>query len=137
MEGHAAACNVTVAADLPTALPTRRDPVALQLVLRNLLDNAIKYSSADGRVDVRARRDGTTAVVEVVDQGRGMDASELANAFLPFWRGSDAANGGTGLGLHLVRELLRKQDSTVTAASAGRDRGTTLTVRLPLSKEPA
>ncbi len=132
LDGHATAADVQVTAELPTTLPIVRDPVALQLVLRNLLDNAIKYSPAGGRVEVRARRDGAFAEVAVADTGRGMDQDELAHAFLPFWRGSDTASGGTGLGLHLVRELLREHGGSVHAHSAGRDRGATLTVRLPL-----
>lgn len=132
LDGHATAAEVTVTADLQDALPSLRDPVALQLVLRNLLDNAIKYSPAGGTVTVTARRDGDHAEVAIADRGRGMDQDELANAFLPFWRGSDTASGGTGLGLHLVKELLREHGGQVTARSEGRGRGATLTVRLPL-----
>lgn len=133
MAGHAAACSVQLQSELPEALPFRRDPVAMQLVLRNLLDNAIKYSTAGGAVRVRLSSDDRRATIEVVDGGRGMDADELEHAFLPFWRGSDTASGGTGLGLHLVRELVTARGGKVTAASAGRDKGAHLTVELPLA----
>src|SRR5690606_5106588 len=103
---RALAAEVELVAALPACLPCRRDAAALQLVLRNLLDNAIKYSSPGGIVHVDLEpRDGD-AHIRVRDQGRGMDADELAHAFAPFWRGSDRATGGSGLGLHLVRELV-------------------------------
>ncbi|MCA8966600.1 MAG: HAMP domain-containing histidine kinase [Planctomycetes bacterium] len=132
MEGHAAACSVQLRAELPESLPFLRDPVAIQLVLRNLLDNAIKYSAAGGAVHVALSSDGDVATIRVTDQGRGMDQEELDHAFLAFWRGSDTASGGTGLGLHLARELVTAHRGKITATSAGRDRGCQLTVELPI-----
>ena len=132
MEGHAAACAVTLHDELPQSLPFQRDPVALQLVLRNLLDNAIKYSSAGGAVHVTLHSDGAVATIRVTDQGRGMDQEELDHAFAAFWRGSDTASGGTGLGLHLARELVTAHRGKITATSEGRDRGCQLTIELPI-----
>jgi len=131
MRERGAAGDIVIATDCPPSLPAHRDATAVQIVVRNLLDNAIKYTPAGGTVRVRLRADGGDAVLEVADDGRGLDAEELARAFEPFWRGSDAATGGTGLGLHLVRELVAAHGGSVAAASAGRDRGCTFTVRLP------
>ena len=52
---------------------------------------------------------------------------------MPFWRGSDTATGGTGLGLHLARELVRAHGGSVVAASPGRGAGALFTIRLPLT----
>ncbi len=131
MEGRALACGVALTAELPEHMRLERDPVAMQLVLCNLLDNAIKYSPAGSTVHVHVGDDGGAAVVRIADAGRGLDADELEHAFAPFWRGSDEASGGTGLGLHLVRELVAAHGGDVAAASAGRDRGAVFTVRLP------
>ena len=123
--------NVLTAAGLRT-VPIERDGAAVQLVLRNLLDNAIKYSPPGGRVALRLAVDGDSANIDVADQGRGLDAQELAHAFEPFYRGSDIASGGAGLGLHLVHELVAAHGGSVAASSAGRDRGASFRVRLPL-----
>jgi signal transduction histidine kinase len=132
MQPRALAAGVALRADAPASLPSLRDPEALQLVLRNLLDNAIKYSAAGGTVSVALAARGPEADIRVRDEGRGMDADELAHAFVPFWRGSDNATGGTGLGLHLVHELVQAHGGSVAAASPGRGRGAEFTVRLPL-----
>lgn len=130
---RAQATGVTVTTELPERLDLPRDPAAVQLVLRNLLDNAVKYSTAGGAVTVALAPDGAFARLTVKDQGRGLDAEELQGAFRPFWRGSDPSSGGTGLGLHLVHELVAAHGGSVTVHSAGRGRGAEFRVRLPLS----
>ena len=132
LEPRAQAAEIAIAVDTPTSLPCARDSAAIQLVLRNLLDNAVKYSAAGSTVRVQLAVDGERARIEVRDTGRGMDQDELAHAFDAFWRGSDTASGGTGLGLHLVRELVLAHGGSVHAASDGRDRGSVFTVLLPL-----
>lgn len=134
VRGRAEAAAVGLELDCPPQLPWQRDPAAIQLVLRNLLDNAVKYTAPGGRVHVAVAPHGPLARIEVRDSGRGMDAAELAHAFDAFWRGDDTATGGTGLGLHLVRELVRAHGGTVTARSEGRDRGSCFTLELPLGR---
>lgn len=133
---RAFAADVALHVDAPAQLPLLRDATAMQMVLRNLLDNAVKYSAPGQAVHVAvAARDGIAEVV-VRDGGRGMDADELAHAFEPFWRGRDTATGGTGLGLHLVRELVQAHGGSVAAASDGRGRGSRFTLRLPQERSP-
>lgn len=136
VEPRALAAEVSLTLQAPPSLPCERDPTAIQLVLRNLLDNAVKYSSAGGAVHVQLDAEPARARIVVRDGGRGMDGSELAHAFEAFWRGSDTASGGTGLGLFLVRQLVSAHGGEVLAASDGRDRGSVFTVLLPL-RSPA
>jgi len=130
MRPRAEAAGIELHAKL-APLAMTRDAEALQLVLHNLLDNAVKYSPRGSHVEIALRDEDGHAVVSVRDQGQGMDAEALRNAFVPFWRGRDSAAGGTGLGLHLVRELVRAHGGTVAAASGGPGRGSEFTVRLP------
>lgn len=136
VEPRALAAEVSLTLQAPPSLPCERDPTAIQLVLRNLLDNAVKYSAAGGAVQVQLDAEADRARIVVRDAGRGMDGSELAHAFEAFWRGSDTASGGTGLGLFLVRQLVDAHGGQVLAASDGRDRGSVFTVLLPL-RSPA
>ncbi len=132
IEARAHAAEITIETQAPPTVPYRRDPAAIQLVLRNLLDNAVKFSPPGSRVTVALTTNERSADVSVRDAGRGMDENELAHAFVPFWRGSDTASGGTGLGLHLVQELVKAHAGSVTAHSAGRGAGSEFVVRIPL-----
>ena len=84
-----------------------------------------------GSLDAESPGDNNEAQIVVTDAGRGMEPEELAHAFEPFWRGSEGATGGSGLGLHLVRELTATHGGVVSAESAGRDAGSVFRVRLP------
>ncbi|HEX5053152.1 MAG TPA: HAMP domain-containing sensor histidine kinase [Planctomycetota bacterium] len=132
MAARALAAEIDLRAAAPDTMPIVRDGAAMQLVLRNLLDNAVKFSAPGSAVHVTLAEHAGTARIQVRDAGRGMDPDELAHAFAPFWRGTDSATGGTGLGLHLVRELTLAQGGTVQAHSEGRGKGSEFTVCLPL-----
>lgn len=136
LRGRADAGEVAVRVDAPPTLPSRRDETALQLALRNLIDNAVKFSPPCSTVLVTVAREGGDATIVVRDEGRGLDDEERSRLFEPFWRGNDVATGGAGLGLHLVRELVAAHGGTVAAHSDGRDRGACFTVRLPLGETP-
>ncbi|MEZ6037830.1 MAG: HAMP domain-containing sensor histidine kinase [Planctomycetota bacterium] len=132
LRARADAADIQLQLDACGPLSARRDAAALQLVLRNLIDNAIKFSPAGSTVRVALEHADGEARITVRDQGRGLDQSELQHAFEPFWRGDDRASGGAGLGLHLVHELVLGHGGSVRADSAGRDQGSVFTVRLPL-----
>ncbi len=111
----------------------------LEQVMFNLLDNAVKFSDAEGTIDVRLRRDGATARIEVEDQGVGIPAAELERVFEKFHRVArgDGRAAGTGLGLAICRGVVGAMGGTIAAESPVRDgRGTRFTVHLPLPPEP-
>lgn len=104
---------VGVASGLP---PAAGDPERLEQVLSNLVSNAIKYS--DDPVRVVARRQAGRIVVDVVDEGRGMDDETLTNLFRKFQRGANVeGTPGTGLGLYVSRALVEAQGGTLTVSS--------------------
>jgi len=132
MQARAHATDIDLHFDANSALSAPRDVAALQLVLRNLIDNAIKFSPAGSSIHVSLAAEGKHACIAVADNGRGLNAEELQQAFEPFFRGDDKASGGTGLGLHLVREMVVAHGGTTEVESAGRDKGCTFILRLPL-----
>ncbi|MFK7739553.1 MAG: sensor histidine kinase [Planctomycetota bacterium] len=134
LRARALAAEVELELDAPDDLVASRDAAAWQLVVRNLLDNAIKFSPPGSTVRVSLKKLADEAVLGVEDRGRGLSDTELAHAFEPFYRGDDRATGGTGLGLHLVHELVDAHGGSVSADSAGRDCGSAFTVRLPLKE---
>src|SRR5213079_3166782 len=115
------------------------DPSRLQQVVWNLLNNAIKFTPAGGRVHVRLERGDAAAIVTVSDSGPGIPPEFLPHAFERF-RQADAsatrAQGGLGLGLDIVRHLIELHGGTVKVESPGEMGGATLIVTLPLL-EPA
>ncbi|HEY3806621.1 MAG TPA: HAMP domain-containing sensor histidine kinase [Kofleriaceae bacterium] len=104
---------------------------SLEQILRNLIGNAAKFRSPDRRlaIEVSARRSADEIVIEVADNGVGMDRESLAHAFDPFWRGRrDIA--GTGLGLSIVERLARAGGGTCRL-DAERALGTRVIVTVP------
>src|SRR6185436_16110146 len=103
-------------------LPVDGDPMRLAQVVSNLLTNAAKYTPEAGRIAVRARRDGGEVVLSVSDSGIGISAEALPRVFDLFvqgGRGIDRSEGGLGLGLTIVRNLIDRHDGSVSAASDG------------------
>lgn len=134
MQARALAAEVELHVAAETSLSAPRDVAALQLVLRNLLDNAVKFSPPGSAVHVSLTSESGSACIAVRDSGRGLDPAEMAHAFEPFFRGDDQASGGTGLGLHLVHEMVVAHGGSVHVDSPGRDQGCTFTVRLPMEQ---
>jgi hypothetical protein len=108
-------------------------------VIRNLVDNALKYTPAGGRVRVIIERGDGDAVLRVRDTGEGIRADLLERIFDLFVQepqALDRSRGGLGLGLTLVKRLVELHGGSVSAASAGRGRGSEFTVHLPAAAEP-
>ncbi len=126
-------CNLRV--DVAPALPAvRADAEALGAALVNLLDNALKYTSADKRIAVRAGRDGDGFVqFDVVDNGIGIPVSEQRRIFRRFYRVDPRLSGdttGVGLGLSIVEGIVRAHGGTVGVRSEP-GAGSTFTLRVP------
>ncbi|ACS38096.1 ATP-binding protein [Methylorubrum extorquens] len=129
LAGHRVA--VEIAPDLPTL---RLDPVLFEQVLVNLLDNAAKYAPEGSTVTLRARQDGRTVRIEVLDEGFGLPEADVERVFDKFYRvrKSDRVRAGTGLGLAISRGFVEAMGGTVTAGNR-RDRlGAAFTVMLPV-----
>jgi PAS domain S-box-containing protein len=119
----------------PQPLMLRGDPVRLAQVFLNLLNNAAKYTPEGGIIRVCAHEEGPEAVVRVRDNGLGIGSDLLPKVFDLFVQGSrslDRAEGGLGIGLTLVREIVRLHGGAVSVTSGGTNRGSEFTVRLPL-----
>jgi len=110
------------------------DATWLQRLLLNLLDNALKYTPAHGRVAVRVSRDGDTARIEVRDTGVGLSPDDAQQVFEQFFRVDPARSSsipGAGLGLTLVQWIAAQHRGTVTVQSRLGE-GSTFTVTLPI-----
>lgn len=112
------------------------DPVRLVQVVGNLLTNAAKYSEANGHIWLRARREGNEAVLSIKDTGIGIAPDMLPHVFELFVQADSAtskAQGGLGIGLTLVKNLVELHKGNVSARSEGLGKGAEFIVRLPLS----
>lgn len=124
---------------LDPTLTVRGDRVRLVQVFSNLLNNAAKYTFENGRVDVHAERDGNLARVRIRDNGVGIPEEMLESVFGMFVQVNGtarAAQGGLGIGLTLVRNLVELHGGSVQASSPGAGLGTEVTVTLPVLDSP-
>ncbi|MDY0292256.1 MAG: HAMP domain-containing sensor histidine kinase [Desulfuromonadaceae bacterium] len=112
----------------------RLDPDTFGIVLRNLLENSLKYSNPPAQIHVSLRREGSFAVLEVRDQGRGIPTEEQRRVFRMFYRRPQGEYNvkGTGLGLFIVKALVKRHKAQIRLDSAGRDRGCSVTIKLPV-----
>jgi PAS domain S-box-containing protein len=116
------------------------DAIRLVQVFMNLLTNAAKYTPPGGRIALTASRDGAEVVVRVADTGAGIAPDHMPHLFEMFYQTEEVrqrSKEGLGIGLALVRHLVRLHGGTVGAESAGRGEGSVFTVRLPLAPEGA
>jgi two-component system phosphate regulon sensor histidine kinase PhoR len=125
--------QLEVSTDTPVAVLGSASSLAL--LVRNLLDNAIRYTRPSGRINLTVFRRGGDAVLEVADTGMGIPSRHLPRIFERFYRVDPARSretGGTGLGLAIVKHVAEIHDGRVEARSV-LGAGSTLTVRLPLA----
>lgn len=131
---HVEASPGSVEVDVPRGLTLTSDEIALQTIVENLLDNALKYSAAPAGVRLVARAEGDVVRLEVSDRGIGIARDDLERIFRRFYRvDSDEvrARSGTGLGLHVAAELARGLGGRLEARSDGPGRGSTFALTLP------
>ncbi|MFO0758475.1 MAG: ATP-binding protein [Byssovorax sp.] len=130
--------KVTIVVDpaIDTALRAFIDRRALEQVLSNLLDNAIKYAGEGARVTLSARAEGDDVEVTVADNGVGISPTHLGRLFERFYRvdtGRSRELGGTGLGLSIVKHLIERMNGTIEVESELGE-GACFTLRLPAAE---
>jgi len=129
-----------VVADIPAGLPPAHgDSMATDIIVGQLLENAVKYSPSGGTVTVRARATAEMIEVDVEDEGIGIPQDDYERIFERFYQGETGDRrrfGGVGIGLYIVRRLALAQNSTVIAQSrpAG---GTTMRLTVPCATATA
>ena len=133
----AEAKGITVRSSIDGATPpVLGDAIRLQQLVWNLLTNAIKFTSAGGRVDVVLATSGAEVEVRVSDTGIGISQDFLAYVFEPFRQADGSSgrkSGGLGLGLAIVRHVAELHGGRVEARSAGEDQGSTFVLTLPVA----
>jgi two-component system, OmpR family, sensor histidine kinase KdpD len=112
------------------------DPVQIQRVLANLVENALKFSPASAKVHIRITATRQEAIVRVVDQGPGVGTSELERVFEPFYRSGSDQRSGAGLGLAIARGFAAANGGRVWAESRP-GQGATFALGLPVVDVPA
>ena len=120
----------------PSDLELDVDPARIVQVIGNLLNNATKYTPDGGEIRLAAWRSGTTAQIEVVDNGVGIPPDQQGRVFHMFTQlphSTDRAKGGLGIGLSLVKRLVEMHGGRVTVRSDGLDAGTAFTLELPIA----
>jgi signal transduction histidine kinase/ActR/RegA family two-component response regulator len=115
------------------------DPQRLQQVIWNLLSNSIKFTEPDGFIDIRLEQVEQRVRVTITDSGRGIRKEFLPFVFERFRQGDSSSTrreGGLGLGLALVRELIELHGGSVRAESPGENKGSTFVIELPTTVAP-
>jgi PAS domain S-box-containing protein len=131
--------RVVVEASNAAQLYVRGDPARLVQCVTNLLNNAAKYTPEGGQIAVRAAADSGDAVIEIEDNGIGIEPAFLPHVFDLFSQGDrslDRSEGGLGIGLTLVSRLVGLHGGRIEAASPGLGRGSRFTIRLPRLERP-
>jgi two-component system phosphate regulon sensor histidine kinase PhoR len=124
----------TVDVDVPPDLTQiRADRTAMELVLDNLIDNAIRYSDTGRHLIVTARDEGAFVAIVVQDRGVGLATADIERVTRKFVRGRNAPPGGSGLGLAIVKRIVTDHHGTLDIASTLGE-GTSVTCRLPKSE---
>jgi signal transduction histidine kinase/ActR/RegA family two-component response regulator len=124
--------------DRDGALRVVADPVRAEQIVSNILTNAVKYTPDGGTVVVTLDHQGNDAVVRVEDDGVGIAPERIGTIFELFAQAENAigrAQGGMGIGLALVRNLVELHGGNVSASSDGLGKGSVFTVRLPMAAE--
>jgi two-component system OmpR family sensor kinase len=114
-------------------VPVRGEPVMLAAMIRNLIDNALRFAPEGGRIDVAIHQDGETGVLQIEDTGPGVSPDEIGRIFEPFFRGQHPEGEGVGLGLAIVKRIVDRLGGSIHAANiveAGRT-GLRVVVKLP------
>jgi CheY-like chemotaxis protein len=109
------------------------DPGRFQQIMLNLMSNAVKFTPSDGSITLRSSNENGAIKIEIIDSGIGIEPDRLSRLFVPFEQGGQPVArklGGLGLGLSIVRSLVQMHKGSISAASSGVGKGTTMMLRL-------
>jgi signal transduction histidine kinase len=112
------------------------DPVRLEQVFSNILNNSIKYTDDGGRIWLTSMLTDRSVIVTVSDTGHGIASDVLSRVFEMFTTGPDHAGRGLGVGLAVARHLVNLHGGSIDISSDGRERGTEVVVKLPRVQSP-
>jgi signal transduction histidine kinase len=131
-DSHAVAVarGIDLSLEAASGVLIRGDREALRVLVRNLVDNAVRHTPQGGCVQVRVRQAGDAALLEVIDTGPGIPAADRERAFDRFYRRASAPEGGSGLGLAIVRAIAERHGAEVDLSDAAGG-GLHMTVRFP------
>jgi signal transduction histidine kinase len=126
-------------ADAPIAVDADRDRIVQ--AVRNLIDNAVKYSVDDGAIEIHLASDDNTASIAVGDYGAGISEADMKRIFEPFIRGEHESDSiGSGLGLYITRGIVAEHHGSLSVSNRGgknRVQGAIFTITLPRHLAPA
>ena len=131
--------RITLSLDLPPDLPNfNLDPMRMSQALGNVIDNALRHTQVEGRVEVAATIEaGRQLTILVTDDGAGISSTDLPHVVDRFYRADRSRSrrtGGAGLGLAITRAVVEAHGGTVSVSSDGLGRGTTVRINLPLQE---
>ena len=124
--------GVEVTLDGPEQLPCESDAQALQCVIDNLLDNALRYGPQPGRIEVTVHSEPGAVTIRVMDDGPGIAPAQWESVFDRFHREQSADESGSGLGLAIVRQAARAMGGDVSLSTGLEGRGCCFAVRIAL-----
>lgn len=124
--------GVSVEADFDASPAMYGYAEALMSAIENIIRNAVRHSPPNGTVNVRLSQENATANIEIMDQGEGVEDSDLSRLFEPFYRTKGAPDSGTGLGLAIAKRAIRLNGGEVSAENSA-DGGLRILIRLPVS----
>lgn len=130
---EAARKGIDLGFQLIEPIATRGEPMMVATMIRNLLDNAVRFTPQGGRVDIGVYRAGNEAVVQIEDTGPGIPSGDIDRIFEPFFRGSRPAEDGIGLGLSIVKRIVDRLGGIIVLENISdrAPKGLRATVRLP------
>ena len=111
---HASARGIDLGMEELAQLTVAAEPESLRMILRNALDNALRYSPPGGQVTIRLSAEGDDAIVDVIDSGPGIPPADRERAFSPFFRMPGSSGDGSGLGLAIARDAAARLGGVVS-----------------------
>jgi two-component system, OmpR family, sensor kinase len=131
---EAARKDIDVGFELIEPIAIKGEPIMVPTMIRNLLENAVRFTPRGGRVDIGVYRDSGEAVVQIEDTGPGIPPRDMDRIFEPFFRRSQPIEDGTGLGLSIVKRVVDRLGGSIVLENISGSSGTGLraTVRLPV-----